>query len=71
MNAGDVRAALRARYNDHRRYAIAEKWAEIDRQQAEENEAKRKAEEDRRLAMDPNAGQLTIFDVMQREEAKT
>ena len=24
MNAGDVRAALRARYNDHRRYAIAE-----------------------------------------------
>ncbi len=49
----------------------AEKWAEIDRQQAAENEAKRKAEEDRRLAMEPNAGQLTIFDVMQREEAKT
>ena len=24
MNAGDVRKALRARYNDHRRYAIAE-----------------------------------------------
>lgn len=24
MNAGDVRTALRARYNDHRRYAIAE-----------------------------------------------
>lgn len=49
----------------------AQRWVEIDRQRAAENEAKRKAEEERRLAIDPNAGQLSIFDIMQREEAKT
>lgn len=42
----------------------AEKWAEIVRQQAAANEAKQKEEKARRLAMDPTAGQLTLFDII-------
>lgn len=46
----------------------AEKWAEIDRQQAAAREAKQKAEEERRLAMDPNGGQLALFDIFEEGE---
>jgi hypothetical protein len=42
----------------------AERWSKIDQQQEEAKAEAAKAEADRRFALDPNGGQLSIFDVM-------
>ena len=46
----------------------AEKWSKIDRQQEEAKAAAARADADRRLALDPNGGQLTIFDIYDTKE---